>query len=180
MKVELNVGVYFPDKMLKALVEMRPNAGGGMATLDAAGKALSIMACMRRTALEIEEIKVKEKAEQDTTSVRTMGEVIVLEGGEKRNPPTTYADLKRTVCTFAGLTFVLYGPACDFYKKLWGICKALRHERVAEMEDKFSSTFCKQIVWAIKFRCRRQVMEGPVAAPASIYQIVYATVSRSF
>jgi hypothetical protein len=59
MKVELNVGVYFPDKMLKALVEMRPNAGGGMATLDAAGKALSIMACMRRTAMEIEEIKVK-------------------------------------------------------------------------------------------------------------------------
>jgi hypothetical protein len=116
MKVELNVGLYFPDKMLKALVEMRPTAGGGMATLDAAGKALSIMACMRRTALEIEEIKVKEKAEQDTTSVRTMGEAIVLEGGEKRNPPTTYADLKKTVCTFAGLTFVLYGPACDFYK----------------------------------------------------------------
>ena len=73
----------------------------------------------------------------------------MLEGGEKRNPPTTYADLKKTVCTFAGLTFVLYGPACDFYKKLWGICKVSRHERVAEMEDKFSSTFCKQIVWAI-------------------------------
>jgi hypothetical protein len=78
-----------------------------------------------------------------------MGEAIVLEGGEKRNPPTTYVDLKKTVCTFAGLTFVLYSPACDFYKKLWGICKALRHERVTEMEDKFSSTFCKQIVWAI-------------------------------
>ena len=54
MKVELNVGVYFPDKMLKALVEMRPNAGGGMATL-------SIMACIRRTAMEIEEIKVKKR-----------------------------------------------------------------------------------------------------------------------
>ena len=83
MKVELNVGVYFTDKMLKALVEMCPNAGGGMATLESAGKALSIMACMCRTASEIEDIKVKEKAEQETTSVRRMGEAIVLEGGRR-------------------------------------------------------------------------------------------------
>ena len=149
MKVELNVGVYFTDKMLKALVEMRPNAGGGMATLESTGKALSIMACMRRTASEIEDIKVKKKAEQETTSVRTMGEAIVLEGGEKKNPPLNYSDLKRTVGTFTGLIYVLYGAACDFYKKLWGIYKALKHERVAEMEDKFTGTFCKQIVWAI-------------------------------
>ena len=120
-----------------------------MATLESAGKALSIMACMCRTASEIEDIKVKEKAEQETTLVQTMGEAIVLKEGEKRNPPLNHSDLKRTVGTFTGLIYVLYGPACDFYKKLWGIYKALKHERVAEMEDKFTGTFCKKIVWAI-------------------------------
>ena len=141
--------VYYPDKMIKALVEMKPNAGEGLPTYASAGKALSIMANRPSSTAEIEEVKMREKAERETVATRSFSEAIQIESGGMKLPPSTLDQLTKCVSMFTLLCLALYGDNCDFARRLFEIWELLEDDDIAAEEHRFTPMYCKQIVWAI-------------------------------
>jgi hypothetical protein len=141
--------VYYPDKMIKALIEMKPNAGEGLPTYASAGKALSIMANRPSSTAEIEDMKMREKAERETLATRSFSEAIQIESGGMKLPPSTLDQLTKCVSMFTLLCLALYGDNCDFAKRLLEIWELLDDDDIAAEEHRFTPMYCKQIVWAI-------------------------------
>jgi hypothetical protein len=52
--------VYYTNKQLKAIMEIRPNSSDGAVTFTSLGKALSIMSNTPTVAATIEEIQIRE------------------------------------------------------------------------------------------------------------------------
>ena len=105
--------VYYTDKQMKAILEMKPNSGDGTPTFASLGKALSIMANTPSSAAKVEEIRLREKADRETLGTRTYSEAIQIEAGEKTLPPGNLEGLSKLVSMFALQCLALYGESCD-------------------------------------------------------------------
>ena len=117
-EMEFEMGVYFTDKFLKAIVGMSPNPGEGIATFDSLSKGLSIRMCQPNTAIEIEAIKAREKAEKATSANLSYKEALQMETSDMRSPATNYRDLRLNVSLFGLFCYVIYGEQCDFAKQV--------------------------------------------------------------
>ena len=122
--MEFDKRVYYTDKQRKAATEMRPNAGDGLATFASMGKALSIMACTPTSTVRIEQIWIKERAEQETKATRSYNEAI------QKLPSDDLESLSKTMSTFALDCLALYGETCDFAKRLQEIYYLLEEDDI--------------------------------------------------
>jgi hypothetical protein len=143
--------VYYTDKQLKAIMEMKPNSGDGTPTFGSLGKALTIMANMPRSAALVEEIRTREKADRETLGTRTYSEAIQIEAGEKTLPPDTLEGLTKLISMFTLETLALYGESCDFAKRLLEIYYLLEEDDLKSEGHRFTAQYCKEVIliWAI-------------------------------
>jgi hypothetical protein len=68
---------------------------------------------------------------------------------DPRQPPSTFHELQLLLATYASLLHVLFGQRCDHSQKVWNIYGILKDLDVEEKRQDFTSTLCRQIVWAI-------------------------------
>ena len=148
-EMEFERNCYFPDKVLKDILGMSPNAGGNIPTLASLGRGNTIGACRPCSAEDVEFMKRKEKADKDTRSTRTFEEAMQMDSGDVRWPAKNYRELRVCISIFGLLQYAVYGEECDFAVKLHEVYKVLLLPQVINQEHKFTEELCKQVVWAI-------------------------------
>ena len=80
--VEIDRGIFFEQKSLDDIVNLRFNPGQGVAQFRSAERGLSLLICRTRTPDEIEKVREKEAAEQLTQATRVLEEALKLSRGD--------------------------------------------------------------------------------------------------
>ena len=115
---DIDHGVFFSKETIEDIVKLRPNPGNGHPTLNTAEKGVSILACLPRTQNEIEALRLKEQAADDSKANRTLAEALKLANMESRQPATGSLELKLNIATYLAKLWALFGETCHLYQKV--------------------------------------------------------------
>jgi hypothetical protein len=119
--VEIDRGIYFEQKSVEDIVNLRFNPGQGVARFKSAERGLSLLICRTRTPEEIERVRDREAAEQLTKATRILEEALKLQRGDPRAPASNYFELKLNITSFCALLHTLFGGQCAYYVALMRI-----------------------------------------------------------
>ena len=147
--VELDRGIFFEQKSIEDIVNLRFNPGQGVAQFKSAERGLSLLICRTRTPEEIERVRDREAAEQLTKATRVLEEALKLSRGDPRAPAGNYFELKLNITTFCALLFVLFGEKCDYYRALMLIRNCMDTPGVYNIRQAYTPDICHRISWAI-------------------------------
>ena len=147
--VELDRGIYFEQKTIEDIVNLRFNPGQGVAQFKSAEKGLSLLICRARTPEEIERVREREQAEQLTQATRVLEEALKLQRGDPRAPASNYFELKLNVTTYCALVHTLFGNQCGYYQALMRIRNCMDTAGVYNIRQAYTSDVCHRISWAI-------------------------------
>ena len=81
----------------------------------------SLLVCRTRTPKEIEHVKDREAAEQQTQATRVLKEALKLSRGDPRALAQNYFELKLNLTTFCALLHTLFGNGCAYFASLMRI-----------------------------------------------------------
>ena len=98
--IKLDCGIFFEQKSIDDIVNLRFNPGQGVAQFCSAERGLSLLICRTRTPEEIERVREHEAAEKLTSATRVLEEVLKLSRGDPRAPASNYFELKLNITTF--------------------------------------------------------------------------------
>ena len=147
--VEIDRGVFFEQKTIEDIVNLRFNPGQGVAQFKSAERGLSLLICRTRTPEEIERVRDREAAEQLTQATRVLEEALKLSRGDPRAPAGNYFELKLNITTFCALLHTLFGDTCDYYRTLMLIRNCMDSGAVYNIRQAYSADICHRISWAI-------------------------------
>ena len=147
--VEIDRGVFFEQKSIEDIVNLRFNPGQGVAQFKSAERGLSLLICRTRTPEEIERVRDREAAEQLTQATRVLEEALKLSRGDPRAPAGNYFELKLNVTTFCALLYVLFGGKCEYYRALLLIRNCMDTAGVYNIRQAYTPDICHRISWAI-------------------------------
>jgi hypothetical protein len=147
--VEIDHGVFFSKETIDDIVKLRPNPGDGHPTLKTAERGVSILACLPRSQNEIEAIRIKEQAAEDSKANRTLAEALKLAATESRQPASGSLELKLNIATYLAKLWALFGETCHLYQKVSQIHQLFRQPAVMAAKHAFTPLLCRQITWAI-------------------------------
>ena len=119
--VEIDRGIYFEQKSVEDIVNLRFNPGQGVAHFKSAERGLSLLICQTCTPEEIEQVRDKEAAEQLTQATRVLEEALKLQRGDPQAPASNYFELKLNITTYCVLLHTLFGDKCRYYAALMRI-----------------------------------------------------------
>lgn len=186
--IKIDSACFLSKEVLEDIIKQRPNETGVMATTEASGRGVSNLVVLGRTQLEIDAMLRQEEAMDKSDGNRTYKEAEKQTKVAVRRPPTMYFTLQLNVNTFASLLYVVYGPECDLFKKVWVIAQLLDMEEVFTCREALTAIKCKELTWAIYEECRsffRKVrtpddfLSGrPVDYPEAMLEDVYVKVRR--
>jgi hypothetical protein len=83
--IEIDQGAFFSKDMIDDIVKLWPNPEDGHPTLKTAEKGISIMTCLPRTQHEIESIRLRKQAADDSKQNRMLAEALKLASTDSRN-----------------------------------------------------------------------------------------------
>jgi hypothetical protein len=147
--VEIDHGVFFSKETIEDIVKLRPNPGDGHPTLKTAERGVSILACLPRSQNEIEAIRIKEQAAEESKTNRTLAEALKLAATESRQPASGSLELKLNIATYLAKLWALFGETCHLYQKVAQIHHLFRQPAVMAAKQAFTPLLCRQITWAI-------------------------------
>ena len=147
--VELDRGIYFEQKTIEDIVNLRFNPGQGVAQFKSAEKGLSLLICRARTPEEIERVREREQAEQLTQATRVLEEALKLQRGDPRAPASNYFELKLNVTSYCALVHTLFGNQCGYYQALMRIRNCMDTAGVYNIRQAYTADVCHRISWAI-------------------------------
>lgn len=147
--VEIDRGVFFEQKSVEDIVNLRFNPGQGVAQFKSAERGLSLLICRTRTPEEIERVRDREAAEQLTQATRVLEEALKLSRSDPRAPAGNYFELKLNITTFCALLYVLFGAKCEYYKSLLLIRNCMDTPGVYNIRQAYTADICHRISWAI-------------------------------
>jgi hypothetical protein len=147
--VELDRGIYFEQKSVEDIVNLRFNPGQGVAQFKSAERGLSLLICRTRTPEEIERVRDREIAEQETQATRMLEEALKLQRGDPRAPASNYFELKLNITTYCALLHTLFGDKCGYYGALMKIRNCLDTPGVYNIRQAYTPDICHRISWAI-------------------------------
>ena len=147
--VELDRGIYFEQKSVEDIVNLRFNPGQGVAQFKSAERGLSLLICRTRTPEEIERVRDREAAEQETQATRMLEEALKLQRGDPRAPASNYFELKLNITTYCALLHTLFGDKCGYYVALMKIRNCLDTPGVYNIRQAYTPDICHRISWAI-------------------------------
>ena len=147
--VEIDRGIYFEQKTVEDIVNMRFNPGQGVAQFKSAEKGLSLLICRSRTPEEIERVRVLEQAEQLTQATRVLEEALKLQRGDPRAPASNYFELKLNITSYCALMHTLFGERCPYYQALMRIRNCMDSGGVYNIRQAYTADVCHRISWAI-------------------------------
>ena len=147
--VELDRGIYFEQKTIEDIVNLRFNPGQGVAQFKSAEKGLSLLICRSRTPDEIERVREREQAEQLTQATRVLEEALKLQRGDPRAPASNYFELKLNITSYCALMHTLFGEQCGYYQALMRIRNCMDTGGVYNIRQAYTADVCHRISWAI-------------------------------
>ncbi len=147
--VEIDRGVYFEQKSVEDIVNLRFNPGQGVTQFKSAERGLSLLICCTRTPEEIEQVRDREATEQLTQATRVLEEAIKLQRGDPRAPASNYFELKLNITTYCALLHTLFGSKCGYYVALMRIRNCLDTPGVYNIRQAYTPDICYRISWAI-------------------------------
>lgn len=147
--VELDRGIYFEQKTIEDIVNLRFNPGQGVAQFKSAEKGLSLLICRSRTPEEIERVREREEAEQLTQATRVLEEALKLQRSDPRAPANNYFELKLNITSFCALIHTLFGDRCGYYQALMRIRNCMDTGGVYNIRQAYTADVCHRIAWAI-------------------------------
>lgn len=147
--VELDRGIYFEQKSVEDIVNLRFNPGQGVAQFKSAEKGLSLLICRSRTPEEIERVREREEAEQLTQATRVLEEALKLQRGDPRPPASNYFELKLNITSFCALVHTLFGDKCGYYQALMRIRNCMDTAGVYNIRQAYTADVCHRIAWAV-------------------------------
>ena len=147
--VELDRGIYFEQKTIEDIINLRFNPGQGVAQFKSAEKGLSLLVCRSRTPEEIERVREKEQAEQLTQATRVLEEALKLQRGDPRAPANSYLELKLNITSYCALLHTLFGGRCSYYQALMRIRNCMDTSGVYNIRQAYTAEVCHRISWAI-------------------------------
>ena len=147
--VELDRGIYFEQKTIEDIVNLRFNPGQGVAQFKSAEKGLSLLVCRSRTPEEIERVRDREQAEQLTQATRVLEEALKLQRGDPRAPASNYFELKLNITSFCALVYTLFGDKCGYYQALMRVRNCMDTGGVFNIRQAYTADVCHRIAWAI-------------------------------
>jgi hypothetical protein len=147
--IEIDQGVFFSKETIDDIVKLRPNPGDGHPTLKTGEKGISILVCLPRTQQEIEAIRLREQAADDSRQNRTLAEALKLAATESRQPAANCLELKLNIATYLAKLWALFGEKCHLYQKGFQIYQLFRQPTVMAAKFAFTPLLCRQITWAI-------------------------------
>lgn len=147
--VEIDRGIYFEQKTVEDIVNMRFNPGQGVAQFKSAEKGLSLLICRSRTPEEIERVREREQAEQLTQATRVLEEALKLQRGDPRAPASNYFELKLNITSYCALMHTLFGERCPYYQALMRIRNCMDSGGVYNIRQAYTADVCHRISWAI-------------------------------
>jgi hypothetical protein len=147
--VEIDRGIYFEQKSVEDIVNLRFNPGQGVAHFKSAERGLSLLICRTRTPEEIERVRDKEAAEQLTQATRVLEEALKLQRRDPRAPASNYFELKLNITTYCALLYTLFGDKCRYYVALMRIRTCLDSPGVYNIRQAYTLDICYRISWAI-------------------------------
>jgi len=146
---EINHGVFFSKDTIDDIVKLRPNPGDGHPTLKTGERGVSILACLPRSQNDIEAIRIREQAAEDSKPNRTLAEALKLAALESRQPASGSLELKLNIATYLAKLWALFGKTCHLYQKVAQIHQLFRQPAVMAAKQAFTLLLCRQITWAI-------------------------------
>lgn len=147
--VEIDRGIYFEQKTVDDIVNLRFNPGQGVAQFKSAEKGLSLLICRSRTPEEIERVREREQAEQLTQATRVLEEALKLQRGDPRAPASNYFELKLNITSYCALVHTLFGDRCAYYQALMRIRNCMDTAGVYNIRQAYTADVCHRITWAI-------------------------------
>ncbi len=142
-------GIYLEQDTMNSILDLHFNPGDGVAHLQSAAKALSILCCQAWVSHKTEEIKEREMALNATEQTRMFNDYLRYVKGATRQPVSNYWDLKLNIATFMALAWVLFGNRYDYYRNLYRIYTVMDMQKVQQLKGKFTPEICGRITWAI-------------------------------
>lgn len=115
--IGIDRSIFFAKELIEDIVKMRFDPVGITGTLASCEKGIFNMLCLPRTSGEIEALRLFEQAVDEMQGTRTLKEAERIATSSKRNPPTTYNELKRMVGSNAALLGVLFGKSAILSKR---------------------------------------------------------------
>jgi hypothetical protein len=147
--IEIDHGVFFSKETIEDIVKLRPNPGDGHPTLKTAERGVSILACLPRSQNEIETIRIREQAAEESKTNRTLAEALKLAAMDSRQPASGSLELKLNIATYLAKLWALFGETCHLYQKVAQIHQLFRQPAVMAAKHAFTPLLCRQITWAI-------------------------------
>ena len=142
-------GMFLSSDTIDDIVKLRPNPGGSSATLKTGERGISILACLPRAANEIENIRLREVAAEESKASQTLKEAEKLAAADSREPANDLLSLKLNLATYAALLWALFAEECNIYKRLMEIYNILDQPEVMINKAAFSALLCRQVTWAV-------------------------------
>jgi hypothetical protein len=147
--LEIDRGIYFKQRTVEDIVNLRFNPGQGVAQFKSAECGLSLLICRTHTPEEIERIHNREAAEQLTQATQVFEEALKLQRSDPRAPAGNYFELKFNITMFCALLHTLFGDKCGYYLSLMKLQNCLDTPGVYNIRHAYIPDICYRISWAI-------------------------------
>jgi hypothetical protein len=140
--IETDYRVFFSKDTFNDIVRLRRNPGDGHPLLKTAKKGISILGCLLHTQNEIEALRLREQADDDSKSNTTLTKAIKLSTVDSRQPAIRSFELKLYIATYLAKLWALFGETCHLYQKVLQIFQLFRQPAVMAAKHAFTPLLC--------------------------------------